>query len=264
LSAQVDVLGVGVSAINRAGALEELKNFVASGRREYVCVTGVHGIIESQRDAYLKRIHNSAGIVTPDGMPMVWCGRYAGAKSMDRVAGRDLMVDVMEASLQGGWRHFFYGAAPGVAEELSRRMQDLYPGIEVVGSYSPPFRELEPSEVDDVAKLINTASPDFVWVGLSTPKQEYWMSTFRGLLDAPVLIGVGAAFDMHTGRIPEAPRWMQRSGLEWLFRLLAEPRRLWRRYLTIIPRFIIQIAWHRPRMIELSRGNLGRGWADTK
>jgi N-acetylglucosaminyldiphosphoundecaprenol N-acetyl-beta-D-mannosaminyltransferase len=250
LSARVDVLGVEVSAINRSGFLEELENILASGRREYICVTGVHGIIESQSDADLKRIHNSAGIVTPDGMPVVWCGRYAGADWMDRVTGRDLMLDVMEVSSERGWSHFFYGAAPGVAEELGRRMRELYPGTHVVGSYSPPFRELDPSEMDEVADLINATRPDFVWVGLSTPKQERWMSVFRSLLDAPVLIGVGAAFDMHTERIPQAPHWMQRSGLEWFFRLLAEPGRLWRRYLTIIPRFILQIAWQRPRMVR--------------
>ncbi len=250
LVARVEILGVQISAVNRAGALEYLEDLVASNRREYVCVTGVHGVIESQDDAELKTIHNSAGMVTPDGMPMVWCGRYAGMSSMARVCGRDLMLDVMYASEKRGWRHYFYGAAPGVAEELGQRMKRLYPGIEVVGAFSPPYRELEPVEIDEVASMINTAQPDIVWVGLSTPKQERWMHRFRDFLDAPVLIGVGAAFDMHTGRVPEAPLWMQRAGLEWLFRLLTEPKRLWRRYITMIPRFIVSIARRRPRLIS--------------
>lgn len=254
---RVEILGVRVSAVNRAGALDYLEDLVASDRREYVCVTGVHGVIESQDDAELRAIHNSAGMVTPDGMPMVWCGRYAGVGSMERVCGRDLMLDVMHASEKRGWRHYFYGAAPGVAEELGRRMKELYPGIEVVGSFSPPYRDLEPSEVDEIASMINDSGADFVWVGLSTPKQERWMAKFRGVLDASVLIGVGAAFDMHTGRIPEAPEWMQRAGFEWLFRLMSEPRRLWRRYITMIPRFIFQIFRRRPRLVEPSASGIG-------
>lgn len=250
MTALVDILGVRVSAVDRANALDYLKQLIASDRREYVCVTGVHGVIECQDDVALRDIHNSAGMVIPDGMPMVWCGRYAGAASMDRVCGRDLMLDVMKASKEGGWRHYFYGAAPGVAEELGRKMQELHPGIEVVGSFSPPYRELESSEVDEIASMINDSGADFVWVGLSTPKQELWMAKFRDLLEAPILVGVGAAFDMHTGRISQAPGWMQRAGLEWLFRLLTEPKRLWRRYLHIVPRFIVSITRRRPRLIS--------------
>jgi N-acetylglucosaminyldiphosphoundecaprenol N-acetyl-beta-D-mannosaminyltransferase len=167
---------------------------------------------------------------------------------MRRVYGPDLMLNLCRESQTRGWRHFLYGAGDGVADELAANLRHRFPGIDIVGTHSPPFRELTDDEIQRTADMINAARPDIVWVGLSTPKQERWMHRFRDLLDASVLIGVGAAFDMHAGRIPQAPRWMQRSGLEWFFRLCAEPRRLWRRYLTAIPRFIVQIVLRPPRL----------------
>jgi N-acetylglucosaminyldiphosphoundecaprenol N-acetyl-beta-D-mannosaminyltransferase len=244
----VEVLGVRVSAVDLDSATQEIGSWIGSSRREYVCVTGVHGVIESQTGSDLLEIHNSAGMVTPDGMPLVWCGRAAGASWMRRVYGPDLMLSVCSESQSTGWRHFLYGAGDGVADELAANLSSRFPGIDIVGIHSPPFRELTDDEIQRTADMINAARPDIVWVGLSTPKQERWMHRFRDLLDASVLIGVGAAFDMHAGRIPQAPRWMQRSGLEWFFRLCAEPRRLWRRYLTAIPRFIVQIVLRPPRL----------------
>lgn len=165
---------------------------------------------------------------------------------MSRVYGPDLMLEVCGAHIEEGWRHFLYGASPGVSDELSARLRARFPGIEIAGVHSPPFRDLTDDEIIADTAMINQSGATVVWVGLSTPKQERWMARARGLLDAPVLIGVGAAFDMHAGRVRQAPIWMRRSGLEWLFRLAIEPRRLWRRYATIIPTFMWKILWDRP------------------
>jgi N-acetylglucosaminyldiphosphoundecaprenol N-acetyl-beta-D-mannosaminyltransferase len=253
VNARVDILGVEVSAIDMNAAVAGISTWIGAGQREYVCVTGVHGVIESQRDPSLVEIHNRAGMVTPDGVPLVWCGRYAGAETMNRVYGPDLMLEVMDASVARGWRHFFYGAAPGVVDELSERLTGQFPGLNVVGTFSPPFRDLTETETLDVAARINAARPDIVWVGLSTPKQERWMARFRDLLDSPVLIGVGAAFDMHAGRLRQAPAGMQRAGLEWLFRVMMEPRRLWRRYLKIVPTFLWRVARRPPVLVKTPR-----------
>jgi N-acetylglucosaminyldiphosphoundecaprenol N-acetyl-beta-D-mannosaminyltransferase len=198
--------------------------------------------MESQRDGELRRIHNEAGLVTPDGMPLVWISRLKGHAQVGRVYGPDLMLVFCEASERQGYRHFLYGGGAGVAELLASRLKERFPGLAIVGTLCPPFRALEPDEDDEVVRCINQARPDIVWVGLSTPKQERWMRAHFGRLTAPVLVGVGAAFDFHAGLKRQAPRWIQRSGLEWLFRLAAEPRRLWRRYLYNNPRFVFLVA----------------------
>jgi N-acetylglucosaminyldiphosphoundecaprenol N-acetyl-beta-D-mannosaminyltransferase len=177
-------------------------------------------------------------LVTPDGMPLVWLSRLMGFRDVERVYGPDLMLAVCERSTARGYRHFFYGGAPGVAEKLVVRLQSRFPGLQVAGIDSPPFRHLTLQEDRAVVEHINTARPDIVWVGIGTPKQERWMAMHVGQLSAPVLIGVGAAFDFHAGLKKQAPRWMQRSGLEWSFRLMTEPRRLGRRYLINIPWFL--------------------------
>lgn len=230
-------------------AVAEIVGWVERGERQYVCVTGVHGVMESQRDAALAAIHNASGLTTPDGMPMVWAGRHAGAKHMDRVYGPDLMLEVLAVAARRGWSSFFYGAAPGVPAELARRLQERFPDLQVAGCHSPPFRPLTAEEDAAEVAAINAAKPALVWVGLSTPKQERWMAAHRDRLDAPVLLGVGAAFDLHAQRLAQAPRWMQRSGLEWLFRLFKEPRRLWRRYLRNNPRFVISIVRRPPTLL---------------
>jgi N-acetylglucosaminyldiphosphoundecaprenol N-acetyl-beta-D-mannosaminyltransferase len=197
--------------------------------------------MESVRDATLRRIHAEAAMVTPDGMPLVWLARRAGYRA-DRVYGPDLMLAVCEASQHTGWRHFFYGGNEGVADLLVARLQARFPGLQVAGTYCPPFRPLSDDESDAVVEQISAASADIVWVGLSTPKQERWMAQHVSRLHGCVLIGVGAAFDFHAGLKKQAPRWIQRSGLEWLFRLATEPRRLWRRYLRNNPEFIWRVA----------------------
>ncbi len=249
---RVDVLGVEISAINPEMALDIICGWVEADAREYVCVRDVHGVVKSLDDSELQRIHKSSGLVTPDGMPLVWAGRLAGAYWMRRVYGPQLMLEVCSRSVQHGWSHFFYGAGPGVADDLASRLQSRFPGLKVVGTHSPPYRELTPIEIEETSTMLNQSGADFVWVGLSSPKQERWMDQFRPMLDARVIAGVGAAFDIHAGRVPQAPHWMQRSGLEWAFRLAVEPRRLWRRYLSSIPRFLWRILLRRPRLIEVS------------
>ena len=235
---RVDVLGVGVSAINMDTALEVIDRWITAGVHQYVCVTGVHGVMESQRDETLREIHNAAGLVTPDGMPLVWLSRLNGWRNTSRVYGPDLMLDVCERSLATGYRHFLYGGQDGVPERLSERLQKRFPGLIIAGTYSPPFRALSAAEDDEIVRSINETKPDIVWVGLSTPKQEHWMAQHVNRVSASVLIGVGAAFDFHAGLKRQAPKWMQHNGLEWFFRLVNEPRRLWRRYLVNNPLFV--------------------------
>ncbi len=237
-AARVDVLGVGVSPITMDQALGTIDDWITTGVQHSICVTGVHGVIESQRDERLRRIHDHAGLVTPDGMPLVWWSRRSGYPATERVYGPDLLLACCERSMTAGYRHFFYGGLPGVADLLAARLQKRFPGLAVAGTCSPPFTAPSDEEDDEVVRRINDADADIVWVGLSTPKQEYWMADHVGRLDAPVLVGVGAAFDFHAGLKRQAPAWMQRNGLEWLFRLGCEPRRLWRRYLVNNPLFV--------------------------
>ncbi len=238
---RTNVLGVGISAINIPMALEVLDAWIKQKHHTYVCITGVHGVMESQTDPELRRIHNQAGLVTPDGMPMVWMSHLAGHKHVDRVYGPDLMLAVCEVSAKRGYRHFFYGGNEGVPELLRDKLQQKFSGLQVVGTFSPPFRSLTPEEDAAIVAQINAAQPDIVWVGLSTPKQERWMAAHLGKVQAPVMVGVGAAFDFHAGLKPQAPRWIQRSGMEWFFRMVSEPRRLARRYLQNNPRFVFAV-----------------------
>ncbi|MBT8225587.1 MAG: WecB/TagA/CpsF family glycosyltransferase [Dactylosporangium sp.] len=245
---RVDVLGVGVSAVNMTMALTEVSRWVERGERHYVCVTGVHGVMESQRDAELRRIHNDSGMTTPDGMPMVWAGRKAGAGWMSRVYGPDLMLEVLTRAAELGWRSYLYGGNEGVPELLAQRLTARIPGLRIVGTYSPPFRPLTEEEDAAVCDRINSSGAELVWVGLSTPKQERWMAAHAGRLSANAMFGVGAAFDFHAGLIPQAPAWMQRRGLEWFYRLAKEPKRLWRRYLRNNPTFTARILANPPRL----------------
>jgi N-acetylglucosaminyldiphosphoundecaprenol N-acetyl-beta-D-mannosaminyltransferase len=247
---RVDVLGVGVSCLTLDSAVEEVSGWVTRGERRYVCVTGVHGVMECQRDPHLRRIHNTSGLTTPDGMPMVWSARWAGARGVCRVYGPDLMLAVMARAVERGWSSFFYGGGPATADLLADRLTSLFPGLRVAGTATPPFRPLTPREDEDVVRMINDSGARLVWVGLSTPKQERWIAEHVGRLRANALFGVGAAFDLVAGTIPQAPRWMQRSGLEWTYRLGREPRRLWRRYLRNNPAFVVKVLARPPRLAQ--------------
>ena len=233
------VLGVRVDAVQIPEVVARMEEWIARRERcQYIAVTGMHGATEAQHHAQFKTILNSAGLVVPDGMPLVWIGRRHGFDMRRRVYGPELMATFCKQTASKGYRHFFYGGAPGVAEDLASRFVSQFHGVVVAGIYSPPFRTLTPEEDREIIHAIEGAQPDIVWVGLSTPKQERWMFEHRDRLNVPVLVGVGAAFDFHTGRISQAPVWMGDHGLEWLFRLSVEPRRLWHRYLVYGAEFV--------------------------
>lgn len=233
-----------MDALDRASAVDRLFAALERGDRGYVCVTGVHGVMEAQRDPALRRILNQSLLTVPDGMPTVWMGRAQGHRTMSRVYGPTLMLDACERSLSTGHTHFLYGGNPGVAEALAASLRARFPGIRIVGSYTPPFRALTSDEEGELAMQVAQARPDFFWVGLSTPKQERFMAAYSGRLSARIMLGVGAAFDMHSGRLPQAPAWMQRSGLEWSYRLMKEPRRLFWRYARNNPAFLAKALFH--------------------
>jgi N-acetylglucosaminyldiphosphoundecaprenol N-acetyl-beta-D-mannosaminyltransferase len=235
------VLGVRVHAVEMADAVSRVERLIESRKSgSYVAVTGMHGVAEARQDSQFREILNSADLVVPDGMPLVWLGRWHRLPIRHRVTGSELMAAFCEKT-GSRYRHFFYGGAPGVAEDLARRLHQRF-RIGVAGTYTPPFRALTESEESEVAVRVEESHPDLLWVGLSTPKQERWMYGHRDRLKVPVMLGVGAAFDMNSGRLRRAPEWMRESGLEWLFRLLAEPRRLWKRYLVTIPRSVWSVS----------------------
>jgi N-acetylglucosaminyldiphosphoundecaprenol N-acetyl-beta-D-mannosaminyltransferase len=238
---RVNVLGVGVSAIDMDQALAKITQALEKKEKGYICVTGVHGVSEAQSDPEFRGILNRSFLCTPDGMPLVWIGHLQGRKHMTRVYGPDLMLAVMALSERTGWRHFFYGGAPGTAEALRERLLEKFPKLQVVGTYAPPFRPLNAEEQAALQDSVRQAHPDVIWVGLSTPKQEHFMAEQLARLDATLMFGVGAAFDFHAGKVRQAPRWMQRSGLEWFFRLCCEPKRLWKRYFKNNPLFVARV-----------------------
>jgi N-acetylglucosaminyldiphosphoundecaprenol N-acetyl-beta-D-mannosaminyltransferase len=239
---RANILGVGVSTVNMDMAVATIHSWIEQREPNYVIAVPAHCIVECLRHEGLRRIYNRAGMVTPDGMPIVWISRLMGHRQVERVYGPDLMLAVCQQSVSRGYRHFLYGAwPPDVVEKLAVRLQDRFPGIQIVGTYAPPFRPLTESEDAKVIEMINATQPDIVWIGLGAAKEEYWAASHIRKVSATVLIGVGAGFDFHAGVKPQAPRWMMRAGLEWFFRMLNEPRRLGPRYLKDNPVFVWNI-----------------------
>ena len=234
---RVNILGVGVSALNMELALRQTESLLDQRRRGYICVTGVHGIMEAQSDNAFRDILNRSFLTTPDGMPTVWLGRIHGFKQMSRVYGPDYMLGLCERSVTKGYRHFLYGGKPGVAEELKAELTRRFPGLQIVGTYTPPFRPLNTEEENDLRSQLEKSQADVLWCGLSTPKQERFMAAYFQRMPVKLMVGVGAAFDLLSGNLSEAPDWMKKAGLQWLYRLIKEPRRLWRRYLINNPKF---------------------------
>lgn len=235
---RTEILGVSISLVNMQDAVREIGRWADAREARYVCAADVNSIMQAQRNpAHLQALSN-ADMVLPDGTPLVWVSRLRGKRQIQRVPGPDIMLQLCEAGVARGWRHYFYGGADGVAATLADALQHRFPGLLIAGTHAPPFRALSNQEQARDLEAINAADPHIVWVGLGCPKQEIWMRENAASLNGAVVIGVGAAFDFHGGRIPRAPLWMRRNGLEWLHRLSCEPQRLWRRYLVLGPAFL--------------------------
>ena len=238
------VLGVGISATSYAEVCEQTCAWIAEGRRgaaapaRYVCVTSVHGIMLARADAAFRAVLNHADLATPDGMPVVWAMRSFGRRGQQRVYGPTLMLHLCERAEREGYRVFLFGARDETLSALRHNLLSRFPGLAIAGSSAPPFRPLTPAEDTEVTRAILDSRADIVFVGISTPKQEAWMAAHRAALPGVTMFGVGAAFDFHAGRVAQAPSWVQRNGFEWAYRLLKEPRRLWRRYLLQTPLFL--------------------------
>ncbi len=233
---RVDVLGVSVSAIDMQTAISNIREWISQRVPNYICVTPLHSIVDADEDADFRRILNASGMTTPDGMSVVWFLRRLGF-AVERVYGPDLMLETFRVSEAEGWRHFLYGGAPGVAETLAAKLSERFPRANIVGTLSPPFRPLTEGEQLEIRSRIDFSEADIVWVGISSPKQERWMAANVGQVRAPLLVGVGAAFDFLSGNKSQAPRFIQRSGFEWLYRWASEPRRLAVRYMKY-PRYV--------------------------
>ena len=238
---RLQVLGVPVSVLTFDQAVATIDGWIARGEHKYVCTLDVHALMESQSAPEVGNIYRSAAMVTPDGMPLVWLQHRSGYRTAERICGPDLMPAVFHHSQERGYRHFLYGSSDTTLSLLQEKLGRKFPGAKIVGSYSPPYRALTREEEREVDRLVNAADPDIVWVGLGAPKQDRWMAAHRGALKAPVLIGVGAAFDILAGRVKRAPRFLQRTGCEWMFRIAQEPRRLSKRYLESNSKFAVML-----------------------
>ena len=236
------ILNVGISAIDMADACSLIEDAIKKRERRYICVCPVSTIMECKKDEKVLESVNSADLVTPDGMAVVWLGRFLCHNNIKRVYGPDLVYKICDISGIKRYKHYFYGSSQDVLLKLRRNLAGKYPGLTIRGIFSPPFRKLSKEEGDRIVEDINNADPDIVWVGLGSPKQDLWMHEYRERINAPVMIGVGAAFDFLAGTKPQAPLWIRSNGFEWLFRLMTEPNRLWRRYLINYPLFIYYVA----------------------
>ncbi len=239
----IHLLGVRVHMLQIPDVIRQMEHWIRERQgSHFVAFTNIHGMTKAQRDAAFKEILNSADLDVPDGMPLVWMSRLRGYPLQRRVYGPELMLAFCEQTGRKGYRHFFYGGAKGAPEQLAHMLRKRCPGLQVAGTYSPPFRPLTGKEDEEIVAIIQRAAPDVLWVGLSNGKQERWMCKHRDRLNVPVMAGVGAAFDLNTGRVRQAPMWMREHGLEWFYRLLQEPRRLWRRYLVCGPQFVLYVS----------------------
>ncbi len=245
-----NLLGVELAVVDYAETVARIETMIEAGERGYVCHAAVNTLMNARRDPQALAALSGATLTVADGMPIVWALRSLGEQIADRVYGPDLMLIECERSLRTGARHFLYGGRDREATmRLKARLRERFPGIAIAGHWTPPFRPLSAAEESEVAVAIDGSGADIVWVGLGSPRQEIWMARMRSRLRVPVLIGVGAAFDFHAGVVPQAPAWMRSRGLEWLYRLRSEPRRLAPRYLRDNPAFLAQWArqWLRER-----------------
>jgi N-acetylglucosaminyldiphosphoundecaprenol N-acetyl-beta-D-mannosaminyltransferase len=241
--AKREIVGLPIAMTDYTEAMDVMDGMIARRRRGYVCATAVHAVMVAQNDPEMRAALQGSTLTVPDGMPLVWAANLLGEELADRVYGPELMLRYCERSRDRGHRVFLYGGRDqGSLAQLALNLRLRFPGIKIVGGYSPPFRPLTAEEEESVARQIDAARPDVVWVGIGVPKQEKWMARMRESIEAPVLAAVGAAFDFHAGRVSMAPQWMQDRGLEWTYRIAQEPRRLLPRYLIHNPRFVAKIA----------------------
>ena len=237
-----EILGVPLAITDYERTLDWIDASVSARTPGYVCVAAVHTVMAFQEDPELRAAVLGSDLTVPDGQPLVWAMNLLGHSLPSRVYGPDLMKKACERGARTDTRFYLYGGRAEALADLRERLPARYPGLQVVGAAEAPFRPLTPDEAEETAVEINASGADVVWVGLGVPLQEKWMAEMRERLEAPVLVGVGAAFDFHAGLKRQAPNWLQRLGLEWAFRLTQEPRRLWRRYLRYNPRFVIGFA----------------------
>jgi N-acetylglucosaminyldiphosphoundecaprenol N-acetyl-beta-D-mannosaminyltransferase len=237
-----NVLGVQVEALDMAAALGRIETALITRQKGYICMAGVHGIMEAQRNPAVKDAFADAFLTLPDGTPTAWVGRMQGLRWMSRLTGPDLMLEVFSRKQFAQYSHFLYGGKPGVAQELSANLSRRFPWVQIAGTYTPPFHDLTAAQERELALMISRAKPDIVWVGISTPRQEMFMRRYLPYLDTSLMFGVGAAFDFHTGRIRDCAEWIKRAGLQWLHRLVQDPRHLLWRYARNNPAFIWHIA----------------------
>lgn len=235
------ILGVRISAIDMNDASLLIKEAVLKREKKYICVCPVSTIMECKKNENVLRSVNSADLVTPDGMAVVWIGKILGYKNIRRVYGPELMQNICDISTKKGYRNYFFGSNKDTLNKLQEKLSRKYPRLIINGSFSPPFRQLTEEEDNKIVEEINRSNPDIIWVGLGSPKQDLWMYEHRDRINVPVMIGVGAAFDFLAGTKPQAPRWVRDNGFEWLFRLITEPKRLWRRYLVDYPLFVYYV-----------------------
>lgn len=246
--AKQDVVGTGISRTDFDELIEVFDDRI-DDRAIVVTITNVHAVMEARRDDELRHALDTADVTTPDGMPITWALRSMGNPDQIRVNGAKVTTTALENGVARGWRHYFYGSTEETLAALQTAVKEQYDGVEVAGTMSPPFRALTPDEEDDIAREIMATKPDVLWVGLGMPKQEKWMVRNRDRYPGVVMVGIGAAFDFIAGTKPEAPEWIQKAGLEWLFRLASEPRRLWKRYVFNNPGYLVQwgLQWSRWR-----------------
>jgi N-acetylglucosaminyldiphosphoundecaprenol N-acetyl-beta-D-mannosaminyltransferase len=252
-----EILGIPIAMTDYAEAMDVMDGMVARREPGYVCAVAVHAVMVSQHDDEMREAVTGSTLTVPDGMPLVWAANLLGADLRNRVYGPELMERYCARCAERGHRVWLYGGRDqGSLMQLALNLRRRHPGIEIVGGYSPPFRPLTGEEEDAIVEQINGANADVVWVGVGVPKQEKWMAHMRSRLEAPVLCGVGAAFDFHAGRISQAPPWMQQRGLEWIYRIAQEPRRLLPRYLSYNPAFVLAFA---RQFLRERLGRRGRG-----
>lgn len=234
-----NIMGVNLAAIDMPWLIEFTKKHIKNLSGEYICVSNVHTTVMSYDDQGYCAVQNGGIMAIPDGGPLSSVGRKRGFSNMKRTTGPDYMKEILKISAEEGFRHYFYGSTERTLNKLSKILEKRYPNVQVVGMYSPPFRPLTKEEDEEVIRMINESQADFVWIGLGAPKQERWMADHKGKVSG-LMVGVGAAFDYEAGNIERAPMWMQKANLEWLYRLLQEPKRLFKRYFYTNTKFVIQ------------------------